>query len=261
MDELLKVACADNDVRYVPGGDKRFCSVAHESRYKWMVDTFDLKGKRVLDFGCGSGYGAYMLAQAGVLVDAIDYSGVAIEYAKKTYRHKDLCYYHADACDYEALHKILSRYDLVVSFDVLEHIEKYYLFIENANKLLSEDGVFVVGCPNRHMTLKWNSEWNPYHFQEFSPVQLRHVLSAYFKQVDVYGQDFSDAGKRLAAMMSNRTHPRLILNIGSFEVKINSKVQPKDYRSEDIVFTIEKPNNDINNCFGFVAVCRGRVTG
>jgi len=46
------VGFADNDVRFVP--DKNnidFCTIAHESRYNWAVNNFDMIGKKVLDFG------------------------------------------------------------------------------------------------------------------------------------------------------------------------------------------------------------------
>ena len=66
----MSVSTADGDVRYVPGEQKQrdLTAVAHESRYIWLTDNFVVRGLSVLDFGCGSGYGAGYLASHGARV-------------------------------------------------------------------------------------------------------------------------------------------------------------------------------------------------
>jgi len=198
------VSTADNDVRYVPNSNTSFCGIAHKSRYNWVISRHDLTEKIVLDFGCGSGYGAYSLAKKAKIVYGIDYSPTAIEYAKSKYSGKNLKFFVADACSQEDIFRIIDKnsVDIVCSFDVIEHLEKYFDYIQNICLLLKEDGLLLIGCPNRLQLFKWNRNWNLHHFQEFSPYQLKKILELYFNDVVLLGQDFHDPLKREAIRIS-----------------------------------------------------------
>ena len=83
----LYVFTADNDVRYVPmeGAALDFCALAHESRYNWILQTQNFINKKVLDFGCGSGYGTFLLSQKAEETVGIDYSPATIEFANENF--------------------------------------------------------------------------------------------------------------------------------------------------------------------------------
>ncbi len=206
MSELsgLEVSSADGDVRYVPvnhlnhpgiaGGD--FCAIAHESRYQWAVERYDLTGKTVLDFGCGSGYGCALLSEHAETVVGIDLSKTAIQFARQRYGNHGTQFFEADLEQREALEFLERKFDVIISFDVIEHTETYYSFMQNISRMLSPDGVAAVGCPNRHQTFQFNNAWNPYHLQEFTPRQLRWLASLYFSSCELIGQDFRDPDRR-----------------------------------------------------------------
>lgn len=191
----MSVSTADGDIRYVPGEQKQrdLTVVAHESRYIWLTDTFDVKGLSVVDFGCGSGYGAGYLASHGARVTGVDISPGAIEYAARAY--PGASFQCMDLTAPQCVDSIgRGGFDLVVSFDVIEHVEKFWAFVENIQALLKPGGTAVVGCPNRLATFDYNHEWNPFHSQEFTPSQLNWLLGIYFGSVEMYAQDFrSDA--------------------------------------------------------------------
>jgi 2-polyprenyl-3-methyl-5-hydroxy-6-metoxy-1,4-benzoquinol methylase len=82
-----------------------------------------------LDFGCGSGYGAGFLAERGAKVLGLDISPTAIAYATKmfpraTFRVQDLT-------DNNLTTDVSERFDVIVSFDVIEHVEKCWTFLQN----------------------------------------------------------------------------------------------------------------------------------
>ena len=80
----------------------------------------------------------------------------------------------------------------MVSFEVIEHIERYFDYLENVSLLLKENGQFLLSTPNRLQTFTWNTQWNPCHFQEFSPYQLRRILGWYFTRVRLIAQGIRD---------------------------------------------------------------------
>jgi len=89
----------------------------HVRRYEWAARTL-APNSRVLDIACGVGYGAFILAQAGHRVTAIDISADAIAYAKEHFAHPGIDYGCSSA---EDLPSDL-EFDAVVSFETIEHL-------------------------------------------------------------------------------------------------------------------------------------------
>ena len=77
----VDLATADGQDRYVPSATRDITSAGHEGVYEWIAEHLVKNGMRVLDFGCGTGYGAALLAKAGASVDGLDSSPTAIAYA------------------------------------------------------------------------------------------------------------------------------------------------------------------------------------
>lgn len=70
---------------------KDLCILAHVQRYMYVSSCMGVKGKVVLDVGCGVGYGSeYMARNSAKFVLEIDYSTRAIRYALKNFRRKNL---------------------------------------------------------------------------------------------------------------------------------------------------------------------------
>lgn len=76
---------------------------------------------KILDLGCGSGHGSFMLAQIpNVLVYAIDISEEAINFARNDYAKDNIIYKQSNA---EAFLESDIDYDYIVSRHALEHIQ------------------------------------------------------------------------------------------------------------------------------------------
>jgi SAM-dependent methyltransferase len=149
----------------------------------------------------------------------------------------------------------LGRFDLVVSFDVIEHVERYWDFAANAADLTEPEGVALIGCPNRLETFAWNAEWNRHHMQEYTPDQLRWVLEHHFAAVEVLGQDFVDEASRARAkpVMQPSLARRVARTVLPAPVKARLRRSTSSPLSADqIAFRAERPEAS----FGLVAVCR-----
>ena len=117
--------------------------VAHESLYHLAAPH--AAGARVLDAGCGTGYGAAVLAGAGARsVLAIDRDPFSIWFARRHFSHPAITFRRADC---ERLVLATESLDLVFSSNVLEHLEHPELFFAAAFNALAHGGTAVIAVP------------------------------------------------------------------------------------------------------------------
>jgi ubiquinone/menaquinone biosynthesis C-methylase UbiE len=152
----------------------------HKARYWWAARA--VGGKKVLDAGCGVGYGARILAAGGArTVVGVDRSDEAIDAARRSspdgaveFRVADLSKLPFDD----------GTFDVAVCFEVIEHIDDRKGVLAELKRILDRDGLLIVSSPNRKVYLPGN----PHHVHEYEPEELRKELSAFFEGVDLYRQ-------------------------------------------------------------------------
>lgn len=94
-------------------------------RYRFAIDH--IKGKRVVDLGCGFGYGVYLLSEAGFNVIGFDKSVDAIRYARAHYPNQYVCLDIEDVSgDAEFAHV-----DATVCIETLCHLKDPQKFLDN----------------------------------------------------------------------------------------------------------------------------------
>ncbi len=151
----------------------------HTERYRFAGKY--VKGKQVIELGCGTGYGSSILAQAGAKkVIALDISTDAITYAKKHFPHKNVQYLVSSA---EKTPLPEKSADVVVSFETIEHVPHPDTFIKEAMRLLKDSGLCIISTPNAQTSFGDN----PYHLKEFT-VQELDVLLSKFTNRKYFGQ-------------------------------------------------------------------------
>jgi SAM-dependent methyltransferase len=72
-------------------------------------------------------------------------------------------------------------FDLVVSVEVLEHVEEDDLFVKQVSRVLRPGGVFIMTTPNGD----WVKNTNPDHKRHYKRIQLDTLLNKYFEKVSV----------------------------------------------------------------------------
>jgi SAM-dependent methyltransferase len=110
-------------------------------------------GRRVLEYGCGQGGHAYLLAEKGAFVTAIDLSETAIEQAEQTARARGL----EDNTDFrvmnaEALDFPDDTFDVVCGTAIIHHLDLHKAYSEIA-RVLKPDGLAVFMEPLGHNPL------------------------------------------------------------------------------------------------------------
>lgn len=114
-----------------------------------------LKGKSVLDIGCGGGVLSEEFAKAGAEVTGIDLSVTAIETAK---RHATKMGLHIDyrvSSIKDFLKDRPKKFDIIVCAEVLEHLDDVEGFLAEAVKPLKKGGLFFFGTINKTLRARF----------------------------------------------------------------------------------------------------------
>ncbi|HEY6836883.1 MAG TPA: class I SAM-dependent methyltransferase [Gaiellaceae bacterium] len=155
----------------------RLLEAEHVARYRWA--TALVAGNRVLDAGCGTGYGSDLLAEAATEVVGVDVDPGAFADRKPRRSNVSLT-----VADLRALPDELGRFDAVVCFEVLEHLDDPDPALDGLVRVLAPGGILVVSSPNRDVY----PPGNPYHKHEFLPDELAGALSARLANVRLVRQ-------------------------------------------------------------------------
>jgi ubiquinone/menaquinone biosynthesis C-methylase UbiE len=145
-----------------------------------------VKDKTVLEIGCGEGFGAsYLLSKGAKKVIAGDISENEIRYAKECYQRDGMQFVFLDAQDLEFAN---NSFDVIVAFEVIEHLGKYLDFLDECRRVLRDNGTFICSTPSKEiMSPKADKPWFPGHVREFDIDEFRTLLSTYFQEVVLYG--------------------------------------------------------------------------
>ncbi len=170
--------------RVVPGFVDADLFNEHMARYRFAARL--ASGRRVLDAGCGSGYGSAELARVAGTVTAIDFSAEAISYASEHFHASNLSYQTGDCLSLPD-----GPFDLIVAFEVIEHLAQWQRFLEEARRTLAPGGLFVVSTPNKlyYAESRGESGDNPFHVHEFEYQEFRSALEALFPNVVIVLQN------------------------------------------------------------------------
>lgn len=135
----------------------------HFLRYQTIAAL--CKGKKVLDFSCGEGYGSYLLARNGALsVTGVDISETAICNAQSLFNQQNIRFVRTSA---ESIEDTLKgeNFDVIVSLETIEHVTSPVAMLRAIKSLVKKDGIIVMSCPNDYAHPGIS---NPYHLKKYS---------------------------------------------------------------------------------------------
>ncbi len=170
--------------RVIPGEVEVDLWAEHVARYAFAARFAG--GKRVLDLGCGAGYGTAELAEVARETTGVDNSFEAIEYASG--RYPGVRFFPLSATE---LPFPDASFDLLTAFELIEHLEDWARMLQEARRVLDPAGVLIVSTPNKlyYAEARGTSGPNPFHVHEFEYEEFCAALRQVFPHVRVMLQD------------------------------------------------------------------------
>jgi SAM-dependent methyltransferase len=175
--------------RVIPGLVDADLFNEHRARYRFAA-RFAAPEMAVLDAGCGTGYGSAEFDARTVA--AIDLSPEAAAHGATHYGRAG-AFFAAASC--AALPFRDGVFDLVVSFEVIEHLPDYRALLAEARRVLKSGGIFLVSTPNRAYYAESRAQAgpNPFHVREFDYAEFTEILADFFPHVEIWTQNHTDA--------------------------------------------------------------------
>lgn len=234
--------------------------VRHRAAYAHAIELArEIGAERILDLGCGTGYGTAELAAALPQVVAVDRIS-----PDREARHPSAEFVRADA---GGIPLRADCFDMVVSFQVIEHLPDPSVYLDTIAHILRPGGVALITTPN---LLESDGE-NPFHVREYTADELAEMLRGHFGAVDMLGVTATPEPKayydaRLARIRTlvridplglRRILPRKLIDwlFGQLAVVVRRGIQKSD-GLPDVTLADFPVLPDRDDCLDLMAVCR-----
>jgi len=165
--------------RVIPGEVDADLFNEHWTRY--LFASRFAAGKKVLDVACGSGYGTALLANSAASVAGADVAREAVEYARQHYGSPNTQFIQADCFSLP----FGAQFDLVVAFEIIEHLQDAARFLTELRRVLTPAGVLLISTPNRLYYTDDRGVINPFHEREYSYSEFGNLLRGVFSHCSI----------------------------------------------------------------------------
>ena len=250
----------------------------HLKAYETVLERVD--GQRVLEIGCGSGYGSRMLAERAEQVTTVDLDQDSLDYAQEHNARPNIRYLNADVLEGISLED--DSFDVAVIFQVIEHIEprQATAFLLEIQRLVKPGGWAFFTTPNKKTRLlPFQKPVNPYHRIEYTARRLIGTLQRVFTTTELLALRATD---EIEAIERHRTRQsafrvfirnpirRSVVRVAEVtgleslertlkERSVNYKAyqkpeppaEPLSYRTDDFRYT----GDDLDEAIDFLAIC------
>ncbi len=246
----------------------------------YVLSCHVVRGKSVLDVGCGLGYGSWLLAANGVeRLVAVDLNEAKVcQTVAHCARLQEASILVMDA---QRLGFRDASFDAVTCFEVIEHVPRPDMLLSEVERVLRPDGILILSTPNRAVRLlPVQRPWNPEHLREYTLSALRRELERHFSSftvLGVYGRPALNAFyRRLWRQNPFRVYSSWVLSILRVLTPAPVGVWMRSQRSHGVPTEVFRSDADLLNmavpapdpqswpfyaasetedCLNFVAIC------
>jgi ubiquinone/menaquinone biosynthesis C-methylase UbiE len=150
-----------------------------QTNLEFLAETNLLRANdKILEIGCGIGSIVFELSKQGYNIIGTDISQQAIAYGLNKYGDIHLEVQAAEALPYKN-----ESFDVVLSFDLFEHIMKVDKHLSEVWRVLRKGGHYLFETPNKYSNIIFevlqtrSLRWRRYHPSLHSPRQLKRRLA------------------------------------------------------------------------------------
>lgn len=252
--------------RIVPGNvlwDRLYSE--HAQRYEFARMSMPVRA-RVLDAGCGAGYGAALLADAGAeRVIAVDISPSALDTARERFSRENIEWVMDDCHTLDRVSKH-APFDLICNLENLEHLAQPDRFLSRAGELLAPDGVLVTSTPNRVGVNRLRGmrpdapSTNPFHVHEYTAEEFAAMLRPHFEEIRLAFQTMEPPGRMDLEAVARALWQNPFVRLGCWLQRVG-RGHPVAERLDDLLpaarwrIILEDPGDALTGTQ--LAICRG----
>lgn len=181
-----------NPLAILPFTGERFTpecvrEIAYEHWHRYAFAMSLVAGKTVLDAACGEGFGAALLSKKAASVNAVDIDAASIEHATSRYgSQSNLVFRQADVTQLDSLPD--DSFDVITSFETLEHVMDHDRMLEGFKRVLKPDGLLLVSTPDKKNYTDASGVVNPHHVRELYFDEFSSLIDRYFPAKKIYTQ-------------------------------------------------------------------------
>lgn len=216
-----------------------FVFFGHLSIYDYA--TRYCQGARVLDVGCGAGYGAaYLLEHGAASVVGVDASAKAIAFCRQHFPDQRLSFLEMRAEELRGFDE--GSFDFIYTSNTLEHIGDVEGFLHSVHRLLRPGGTLLIAVPPiTDDRLLYLNLINPYHVNLWSPRQWVHRIGHYFVQVTPVLHGVGEIGKDF---LPEHLQPDAALKVDDFRFAPGTVEQMYQMFTLTAIFIAQQPRSN-----------------
>ena len=118
-------------------------------RLQYIQSKYNIKGKKILDIGCGGGLLSEELCKNGAIVTGIDSSSKSIKIAQQHAKEKnfDITYINQSIFD----SSFIKEFDCIICFEMIEHIDAPNNLLKKIYEISKDDSCLFLSTLNRNL--------------------------------------------------------------------------------------------------------------
>lgn len=149
-----------------------------------FIEKYKIKSP-FLDVACGNGYLSKHLAKKGWVGAPIDYSAKSIVIAQENLKESKKV-----KVKKKSFSETSGKFNTVLMFDILEHIDDDIYALRKAHSLLLDNGHLIIACSSNPKEWRWDDNFYG-HYRRYTEHELRKILIATgFKPITYYDYTF-----------------------------------------------------------------------
>ena len=182
-------------------------TIDHLHRYGIALEYTE--NKVVLDIACGEGYGSNIISKNAKFVYGVDIDKCTIDDAKVKYKKENLTFIEGSA---SLIPLKDNMFDIVVSFETIEHHDKHDEMLLEIKRVLKPDGILILSTPDKLHYSDLRKFDNTFHIKELYKNEFVDLINKYFNKKQLLNQKFVNGN----SIVSIDNESKIIFYNGNF---------------------------------------------